>query len=75
MGQAKNNMSHPVTTYDPNDRHHSDDSKFSPSTKGKKKSAKSKALKGMIHPISKTIEQLKERKGEAPLHKLKRLLK
>jgi hypothetical protein len=39
------------------------------------KKAKSKAIKKFTHPVSKTIKQLEHRKGEAPLAKLKRLLK
>ena len=63
-------MSHPIPGRDYGENEYPNEA-----VSTKKKSAKSKAIKKFTHPISKTIEDLKERPGEAPLAKLKRLLK
>ena len=60
-------MSHPNPSHERSNEYPSDDYK--------PVGAKSKALKKRIHPVSKIISQLETRKGEAPLSKLKRLLK
>ena len=63
-------MSHPNPHDDPENRYSSD----SPISKINRK-AKSRALVGRMKSPKKLINDLKERPGEAPLQKLKRLLK
>jgi len=65
-------MSHPDPSFDP-ENVRENDSPFSP-----RKSSKSKALKKKMKfpsKSSKLIDDLKERKNESPLAKLKRLTK
>lgn len=62
-------MSHPNPSHDRSNEYPSDNYKpVSKRFKGKKKSHKHTAISAMI-------DSLKERKGEAPLAKLKRLVK
>lgn len=60
-------MSHPNPLHDRDNEY--------PSDNYKPIASKGKALKKKMHPIAKSIDALRERKGESPVGKLKRLLR